>query len=598
MFPTPVNSTVGGLMTDASESRGSSVPSDGLDWSEGPRLELDQLLAQLVSRAQDVMAAQGRLRGLLAANQMIITDLALPVLLRRIAQAACRLVNARYAALGVLSPAGGLEQFIHVGVDDDTVGRIGHLPTGKGLLGALIDDPHPIRLERIADDPRSVGFPDGHPPMSSFLGVPIRVRDEVFGNLYLSESATGEFTADDEEVVTALAATAGVAVENARLFEQARKRQDWLQAATRITRQLLSDEGEEPLQLIARQVQQIADADIVTVVLPTPAGERFMVEVAAGDRAQDFVGMTYPVRHSLVELVSTTRQPALIGDVTAQSTYRLHLSELLPVGPVMVLPLIGNQDVRGALAVGRRHGRHPFDEADLDMATAFANHAALALELADARADQQNMLLLEDRDRIARDLHDHVIQRLFAAGLTAQSTASAVTDERHRQRLERVVSDLDETIQQIRTTIFQLHGAVAPIGSTVRAELLEVVAQVSALLPFEPDVRFDGPIDAVVPDTVIDDLVAVTREALTNVARHAHATQATLALTADPASLILEVIDDGDGIGSTDRRSGLDNLRHRAENHGGALVITPAAATQRGWPREGTHLQWSIPLPK
>ena len=584
-------------MTEASEAHRSSPQSDGFDWSEGPQLELDQLLAQLVARAQDVMAAQGRLRGMLAANQMIVGDLELPVLLRQIAQAACRLVNARYAALGVVAPAGGLEQFIHVGVDQETVDRIGHLPTGKGLLGALIDDPHPIRLKRIADDPRSVGFPDGHPPMSSFLGVPIRVRNEVFGNLYLTESATGAFTADDEEMVTALGATAGVAIENARLFEQARRRQDWLQAATRITRQLLSDEGEEPLQLVARQVLKIGGADVVTVVLPTPAAERFMVEVAAGDRAQDFVGMTYPVRHSLVELVTTTRQPVLIGDVTEQSTYRVHLSDLLPVGPVMVLPLTGSHDVRGALAVGRRHGRHHFDEADLEMATAFANHAALALELADARADQQRMLLLEDRDRIARDLHDHVIQRLFAAGLTAQSTAGAMTDERHRRRLAQLVSDLDETIQQIRTTIFQLHGTAAPIDSTVRAKLLEVVAQVTALLPFEPDVRFIGPIDAVVPDAVIDDLVAVTREALTNIGRHAHATQAVLTLTADPTSLILEVIDDGNGMGNTDRRSGLDNLRYRAENHGGTLVITPAASTQRGWQREGTHLRWSIPLP-
>jgi signal transduction histidine kinase len=181
--------------------------------------------------------------------------------------------------------------------------------------------------------------------------------------------------------------------------------------------------------------------------------------------------------------------------------------------------------------------------------------------------------------------------------LTAQSTASTVTDERHRLRLAQLVSDLDETIQQIRTTIFQLHGTVAPIDSTVRAKLLEVVAQVTALLPFEPDVRFIGPIDAVVPDAVIDDLVAVTREALTNIGRHAHATHAVLTLTADPTSLTLEVIDDGNGMGNTDRRSGLANLRYRAENHGGTLVITPAASTQRGWQREGTHLRWSIPLP-
>jgi GAF domain-containing protein len=324
------------------------------------------LLSQLVARAQDVMAAQARLRGLLGANRAIIGDLALPVVLRRIAQAACQLVNARYGALGVLAPAGGLEEFIHVGMDEETVDRIGHLPTGKGLLGALIDVPRPIRLRRIADDVRSVGFPDGHPPMSSFLGVPIRVRDEVFGNLYLAEPAAGEFTADDEEVVTALAATAGLAIENARLFEQARKRQDWLQASTQVTRQLLSAEGEEPLQLIARQARQIADADIVTVVLPTPTGQRFMVEVASGARADDFTGMSYPVHNTLVELVSTTRRPVLIADVTAQSTYHVHLSELLSVGPVMVLPLIGTHDVRGALAVGRRHGRHRFEDADLE----------------------------------------------------------------------------------------------------------------------------------------------------------------------------------------------------------------------------------------
>jgi signal transduction histidine kinase len=586
-------------MTEPRQPDGSDVQRTGrddLDWSEGPRLELDQLLTQLVARAQDVIAAQGRLRGLLRANRAIIGDLALPVVLRRIAQAACQLVNARYGALGVLAPAGGLEQFIHVGMDQETVDRIGHLPTGKGLLGALIDVPRPIRLRTIADDVRSVGFPDGHPPMSSFLGVPIRVRDEVFGNLYLTESAAGEFTADDEEVVTALAATAGVAIENARLFEQARKRQDWLQASTQVTRQLLSADGEEPLQLIARQARQMADADIVTVVLPTPTGQRFMVEVASGARADDFTGMTYPVQNTLVELVSTTRRPVLIADVTAQSTYHVHLSELLPVGPVMVLPLIGAHDVRGALAVGRRHGRHRFEDADLEMATTFANHAALALELADARADQQRMLLLEDRDRIARDLHDHVIQRLFAAGLTVQSTASALNDDRRAQRLAGVVTDLDETIQQIRTTIFQLRGPLGPRTSTVRDRLLDTVTEVSALLPFEPRLQFDGPIDAVVPDAVIDDLIAVTREAVTNIARHAHATQAVLTLTADPTRLTLEVIDDGTGIGSTGRRSGLANLRERAEHHNGTLTISPATSELSPSTREGTHLRWTIPL--
>jgi signal transduction histidine kinase len=231
------------------------------------------------------------------------------------------------------------------------------------------------------------------------------------------------------------------------------------------------------------------------------------------------------------------------------------------------------------------------------MATTFANHAALALELADARADQQRMLLLEDRDRIARDLHDHVVQRLFAAGLTVQSTASALNDDRHAQRLAGVVTDLDETIRQIRTSIFQLRGPLGPRTSTVRDRLLDTVTEVSGLLPFEPRLQFDGPIDAVVPDTVIDDLIAVTREALTNIARHAHATQAVLTLTADPTRLSLDVIDDGDGMGGKpDRRSGLANLRERAEHHNGTLTISPATSELSPSTPEGTHLRWTIPL--
>ena len=221
---------------------------------DAPRLELDELLTQIIIRAEEVLATQGRLRGLLAANRTITADLTLPNVLRHIVEAGCQLARARYGALGVLAPGGGLAEFVHVGLDDHTVARIGQLPEGKGLLGALIDDPRTIRLRSIEDDPRSVGFPPHHPPMTSFLGVPVLVRGKVFGNLYLTERADGgEFTADDEELVTALAATAGVAIENARLYEQSQRRQDWLQASAKITRQLLSADGEEPLRLIARR---------------------------------------------------------------------------------------------------------------------------------------------------------------------------------------------------------------------------------------------------------------------------------------------------------------------------------------------------------
>jgi signal transduction histidine kinase len=422
------------------------------------------------------------------------------------------------------------------------------------------------------------------------------VRDMVFGNLYLTEAAAGEFTAEDEELVTALAATAGIAIENARLFDQAERRQGWLRASTEITRQLLSAEGEEPLRVIAREVRRIADADLVTVVLPTPSG-RLMVEVASGTSADELTGYTYPVDNTLAGLAFDTGRPVLVGDVNEDGrAYQVHLTEVLDVGPVMALPLVGLRGTRGALVVGRIHGRSRFDEADLDMAMTFANHAAVALELADARSDQQRMVLLEDRDRIARDLHDHVIQRLFAAGLTVQSVASGLGSDDRAQRLDRVVTGIDDTIRQIRTSIFQLRGQLGPQTGTVRTRLLDTIAEVMPSLGFEPHLGFSGPIDSVVPDSVIDDLVAVTREALTNVARHARATQAEVTLTADSGTLVLDVVDDGIGIGEVSRRSGLANLRQRAELRGGSMAIMSEVSDEAPSTREGTHLRWTIPL--
>ena len=562
---------------------------------DGPKLELDELLKQLIERAQDVVSTQDRLRGLLRANQAIVGNLSLPVLLQRTVQAACELAHARYGALGVIAPAGGLEQFVHVGIDEQTAARIGHLPEGKGLLGALIDDPRPIRLRTMSSDPRSVGFPPGHPPMTSFLGVPIRVRDEVFGNLYLTERENGEFTAEDEVLVSALAATASVAIENARMYDEARRRQQWLQASTEVSQQLLSSDGEDPLRLIARQAQQIANADVVTVVLPTADG-RLIVEVASGEGADELTALTFAIEDTLAGLAFNSGQPVLVGDISEDPRYTVHLSDVVPVGPVMVLPLGGLAQVRGALVIGRLRGRHRFAEADLEMATTFANHAAVALELADARTDQQRIVLLEDRDRIARDLHDHVIQRLFAIGLTVQSVAIGLGDDERATRLSRVVSDIDETIRQTRTSIFQLHGPLGPETGTVRTRLLTVAAEVTAVLGFEPQVRFSGPIDAVVPEPVVDDLVAVLREALTNTARHAHASRVDVDVTTTTTKLSMAVTDDGVGISDNGRSSGLANLRQRAEQHGGSLTLARGVPERTHPTNEGTRLLWTIPL--
>jgi signal transduction histidine kinase len=339
----------------------------------------------------------------------------------------------------------------------------------------------------------------------------------------------------------------------------------------------------------------MAEADLVSVVLPAGDPTVLTVAVASGAGAEDLVGYEYARENSMVGLALQTGQPVMLGDASGDDRYAVHLTQVLEVGPTMVVPLIGGEGTRGALTVARVRGRRRFDDADLDMAMAFANHAAVALELADARADQQRMLLLEDRDRIARDLHDHVIQRLFAAGMTLQGVPGLRPAEQ-AARVDRIVTDIDDIIAQIRTSIFGLRGSLAPQSTSVRAKIVEVVGETAALLGYEPRVRFSGPVDSTVGSEMADDLVAVAREALSNAARHAQAKAVELSLSVSDVALVLEVVDNGVGLGAPVRRSGLDNMRVRAEQYGGTLEIGPAPAAFATPPGEGTHLRWTIPL--
>ncbi len=574
---------------EQADKRGNDA-TPGLTFPDVPQLALDELLVQLIARAGDVASAQGRLRGLLRANRTIAGNLELPVVLRHIVEAACDLVGARYGALGVIGPDGRLEQFIHVGMPADLVARIGHLPEGKGVLGALIEDPRTIRLTRISDHPRSVGFPEGHPPMSSFLGVPITVRNHVFGNLYLAEGRNGQFSADDEELVLSLAASAAVAIENAHLYSTARQREEGMRASTEMTQQLLANTGDDPLQTIAERAWRMSDADMVSLILPVDE-RRLMVEVAVGDGADQLVTSTFDQAGTLAGQAIETRRPVMTSDLAKSGGWAGDATILLAAGPVgaaMALPLTGSEGPRGALVITRHAGRPAFDEIDLDVATTFAGHAAVALELSDARADQQKMLLLEDRDRIARDLHDHVIQRLFAVGLSVQSVAGSVREAATRERLARVVTDVDDTIRQIRTTIFELRGSTG-VGGTIRTRLLDVIGETRPVLGFDPHVRFSGPVDSAVPEELVDDVTAVLREALTNVARHAQATSVNVEITATVSRIDVTIEDDGIGTSGDGARSGLANLERRAIEHAGSLEVLPA-------PGGGTALRWSVPF--
>lgn len=564
-----------------------------LTFPDQPRLELDQLLAQLIERAQEVMAAQGRLRGLLSATQLITADLALPMVLRHIVESARDLIGARYAALGVIAAGDGLAQFVHVGMPEELVRAIGNLPEGKGVLGALIEDPRPIRLTNISDDPRSSGFPAGHPPMTSFLGVPIRVRDEVFGNLYLTDSVRGEFSDEDEELARALAATAAVAVENARLYEAAQSRGAWLQASATITRELLAGEEAHPrasLRTIAELSRRLAGADTVTVLLPCQeSNDALCVDVAVGEGADALRGLSLPLVGSLAGRVFLAAEPIRV-------TSREEISGLEPLeddgpnlGPALVLPLLGSGRVHGVLAVARLLGRPGFSEEELRMGSSFANQAALAIELAEARAEQQRAVMFQERERIAADLHDHVIQRLFAAGLSLQGVAAGLPEGRSAERIVGAIEDLDDTISQIRNTIFELKRVPQQRAPGVRERLLDVLADVTPALGFQPTLRLAGPLEHVIPNAVLEDLLAVLRESLTNVARHAEATSVLVHVTATSQLLTLEVVDDGRGIPEGGRRSGLLNMLRRAQRHGGDFAAVPRQA-------HGTALSWTVPL--
>ena len=560
-----------------------------IQFPDVPKLELDELIEQLIDRARDVQRVQGRLRALLRAIETVAGDLSLELVLRNVVESACQLAGAQYGALGVIGHDGGLEQFIHVGMDDATAARIGNLPQGKGLLGALITDPRPIRLTHMRDDPRSTGFPPNHPPMDSFLGVPIHVRDEVFGNLYLSNSAKGGFTGEDEELVLALALAAGTAISNARLYAESRLQQRWLEASVDIGAQLLASSGEDPLRMVARRAIDIADADLVSISLVTPDRTGLIVEVAFGEHANDLVGQRFRLGETLAGEVVEVGEPLLLASMADHTGPPSHLSAVIDAGPLMVLPLRGTGATRGVLSLLRLRGRRAFSPTDLTMAAGFASHASVALELADTRAAEQRLVLLEDRDRIAMDLHDHVIQELFSIGLSLEGIAAkpefdGALSERIRQRVE----DIDRTIRRIRTSIFELRGNLGPQQEDgLRQHVLEVASELTPALGFAPHVAFAGAVDLVLGEDLADDVIACVRESLTNVAKHAHATSVVVDVALSGDTLAVTVSDNGIGAAGATRASGTANLRSRAEKRRGSYEIGPGAAG-------GTVVTWKV----
>lgn len=552
-----------------------------ITFPDAPRAELDRALSDLVDQAHKVLDTQGRLRALVRANGAIVSHLELLIVLRTIVEVAVELVGARYGALGVIAEGGGLEQFIHVGMSPEDVEKIGHLPEGHGLLGALIDDPRPIRIESIASDPRFAGFPEGHPPMSAFLGVPIAVRNTVYGNLYLTDPVSGRFTEDDEQLVRALAANAGFAVDNARLFAETSARQAWTASTAEMTAALLGGDAIEGLEELAARVAHLAAADFTCVVESDPADNRMRLLAASGELRKS-MPTDSPLTNEHVRSVVEGSQPTRTEEIGPFASF-----ESLQTGPALLVPVEADTPHPTVLLAVRRAGAPTFTAFELEQTVAFASQAALAMELSATRADRQRVLLLEDRARIARDLHDNVIQQLFAAGMELQSVESSLGPGTAAERLDSTAQTLDDAIANIRTIIFAL-SHTGRSGDSLRHRLLDIVNEVGAVLPKSATISFSGPVDVVSELDLADDIAAFVREGLTNVVRHAAAGTASVLVKASADEIIVGIADDGHGIGDTTRRSGLKNIAERARLRDGDLTVDSN--------RTGTRLSLRLPV--
>jgi len=495
---------------------------------------------------------------LLDAVLAIASDLDLQQVLQRIVRAAVSLADATYGALGVLSVDGqSLSQFITEGIPDDVVARIGPPPKGLGVLGELIRDPRPLRLPTLSEHASSYGFPPNHPPMGSFLGVPIRIGSEVFGNLYLTEKrGAPQFSDEDESVVIALAAAAGLAIRNARLYDETRRRTEWRAANAEVLTALLSGADRvDVLDLVTSQARRVVAAD--RVVLALQEGDTW---VTAG------TGAIEGLLPALQKVRAEKESVSVVSDGAE--------GYAIPLGDVGVLVCLWHQPpVEPPLA-------------DLEL---YGAQAAVALELAERRRQSERFAVLEDRDRIARDLHDLVIQRLFATGMLLQSAVrmTETTPAEARRRVDRAVDELDGTIRELRSTIY---GLQAPDDArpSLRSQVLAVVEAAAEQLGFAPSLRMDGLLDTLASPEIAENVVASLREALSNTARHARASRVEVEVQVQGKIFSVTVVDDGVGMGPDAARSGLVNLAARAENLGGRLRVS---SSRTG----GTSLQWQVP---
>ena len=528
---------------------------------------------------------------LLEAGLTLASELSLPVVLQRIVDLAAQITDARYGALGVIGEEGELIEFITTGISAQQRRAIGPLPRGRGVLGLLIHEPRPIRITNIADHPKSVGFPAHHPAMHSFLGAPVRAMGKVFGNIYLAEKrGAATFSRDDEESLVILATQAGVAIANATLYAEMHMRERWLDALREITSQILvGSDAESQLSGIAEHARDLAGADSATILTTSATPGQLVVGAAVGANAAQVRGQSVPSANSLSGEVMRSGQPLLTDDAAGHSGSYQPVLRRGRVGPAIFVPLRVRGRATGTLMVANRKGGRRFDQRTVRLVETFADQASVAMEYAGAQARIRRLGLMEERERIAKELHDGVIQSLFAVGMGLQGTALMTGSSEQAGRIEGAVGELDKVIRDLRNYIFGLRPGILAdrqLDDALRVLGEEVQARWGAKVVVDVDPELAASLSS-----RSHEIVQLTREALSNVVRHANAKHSKVQLVRTGRNAVLVIEDDGSGFDA--RRSfngnGLRNMRERASSLGGALKISSNG--------RGTSLRVMFPLP-
>lgn len=528
---------------------------------------------------------------LLEAGLTLASELSLPIVLQRIVDLAAQVTDARYGALGVIGEGDTLVEFVTTGIGAKQRRAIGDLPTGRGVLGLLIHEPKPVRIKNIADHPLSVGFPANHPPMGSFLGAPVQAMGRVFGNIYLAEKRSAkEFTEEDEAALVILATQAGAAIANASLYAEVRSRERWLDALRDITNQVLAGAGESSLlDSIAEHAQELAAADAASVVTATGLEGQLVVAAAAGAASSEISGQAVPAEGSISGAVMRSGEVLMFEDVSRDPHAYQPVVKAGHYGPAFFVPLRVPGGVAGTLMVANVKGGRQFSQRDRLLVESLAASASVAIEYDRAQSELRKMGVMEERERIARELHDGIIQSLFAVGMSLQGTALRSGNSETSNHIEHAVEELDGVIRDLRNYIFGLRPGILADRELARA-LQELSDDMQARSRAKVDVGIDDALAARLTNRATD-IVQLTREALSNVARHAEATHALVRLERQGTNAVLAVEDNGVGFTPTNDSvgNGLRNMRERAFRLGGNLEVTSK-------PGEGTALRIEFPV--